>query len=273
MRSFLKEHSFISRSWQNLRSLALNKYFAAGLVVLVALMATVYLLADKVLMPSFVRYDVAITVPDVRELPIEEARQKLELLDFQVEVESNRYNPQIPRDIVVDQSPSASMSVKPGRRVYLTINTGATPEATVPSLEGISKTEAINRLNAAGLKAEPRDIRPDSIPHPYAGMITRQYPEAGKIVEEGSNVRLWYSTGLGKNYANVPSLVGMTVQEAKALLLTRRLRAVVLVLGEGTDLDTSDLTIIRQSHSEGTRIKEGAEIRLFVEAPDGEEGA
>jgi beta-lactam-binding protein with PASTA domain len=129
--------------------------------------------------------------------------------------------------------------------------------------------EALNRLNAAGLIADPEDIRPDSIPHPYAGMITRQLPEPGTIVEEGSNVRLWYSTGFGQNYVDVPSLEGLTIKEAQELLLSRKLRSVVL--GAPDQQNIAELPVIRQSHTEGTRVREGSEIRLFVERTDEEE--
>ena len=258
----------LQQVWQNIRSLATNKFFGAGLLVLIILVGVTYLAVDRLIMPAYVGFDVSVAVPDVRELPVEEARLRLQQMDLQVEVESSRYNPQLPRNVVVDQNPGASQRVKPGRRVYLTINTGATPEATIPSVEGISLNEALNRLNAAGLKAEEEDIRPDSIPHPFANTVTRQFPEAGQIVTEGSRVRLWYSTGLGENYVSVPDLSDMTIDEAQRLLLSRRLRSIIL--GAGSDADLSSLIVVRQSPLVDTRIKEGSEIRLFVEPQEEE---
>ena len=268
MRDSFNPGPFLKRIWQNTLSLATNKFFAAGILVLIGLMALGYFMIDRVIMPAYVGHDVSVAVPNVQELPVEEAQLRLQELSLQVEVKSSRYNPQLPRDIVIDQNPGANMRVKPGRRIYLTINTGATPEATVPSLEGISLDEARNRLFAAGLKAEKWDIRPDSIPSPYPNTVTRQSPEAGTIVEEGSRVRLWYSTGIGDRYVGVPDVSGMTINEAQRSLLRVRLRSIVL--GVGSEDDASSFVVVRQSPFEGTRIKEGSEIRLFVEVQEEE---
>ena len=252
-------------------SLLTNQFLGIGLVLLLLLIGGTYLLIDKAIMPAFVGHEEFVTVPDVKDLPIEDATLRLETMDFFVEVESGRYNPQIPRDVVIDQNPKADFQVKPGRRVYLTINSGATPESTVPKVDGISLKEALNRLHAAGLRAEERDIRPDSIPHPYKNMVTKQFPEPGRIVQEGSRVRLWYSTGLGTEYVTVPELNGLSIREAKRMLLGRKLRSVVLG-GDGSP-EVELLPVIDQSHSEGTRIKEGSEIRLFVKMDTEEDAA
>lgn len=257
--------SVFKRMWNGIISLITNKYFSIGLLLMVLLVGAGYFIFDRVLMPSYARFNVSVTVPKVTDLPIEDAEVLLQSQDLQVQVEPGRYNPKIPRNVVVDQNPKADMFVKPGRRVYLTINTGATPEVTVPSLEGISLTQAQNLLFAAGLNAERSDIRPDSIPHPDPNLVTRQYPSAGSIVEEGSRVRLWYSTGLGNKYVTVPSVKGMTAREAQQYLLSMKLRS--LVLGASDYPDRLNLTVYSQSKDEGTRLKEGYEIRLFVQAP------
>ncbi len=269
MQSSETRGSAIKRVWQSLLDLATNKFFIAGLLGLFVLMALGYLLIDRMLMPSYVGYNVSVTVPDVKEMPIEEARVLLEDMDLQTEVESGRYNPQLPRNVVVDQNPQPNMYVKPGRRIYLTINTGATPEVTVPSLEGISLTQAQNLLFAAGLKAEKSDIRPDPIPHQVSNIVTRQDPVPGAIVKEGDRVRIWYSTGLGNEYATVPEVTGLTAREAQRELLSLKLRS--LVLGAGDYPDPQSLIVNSQSHTAGTRLKEGSEIRLFVEIPSEEE--
>lgn len=263
MQAQQKMGAAIKNFFKSFLSLGTNKFFIFGLLALILLVGAGYMLVDRVIMPSYARHNVAITVPNVNELPIEEAQLQLEALNLQAQVESGRYNPNLPRNIVVDQNPKANMSVKPGRRVYLTINTGSTPEVTVPSIEGISLTEAQNQLFAAGLRAEKSDIRPDSIPFKYKNIVTRQYPAPGTVLEEGSRVRIWYSTGLGNNYSTVPNVVGMTVREARRTLLSLKLRSIVLPAGDYPET----LTISSQGQTEGTRIRQGNEIRLFVNPP------
>ena len=255
--------------WPYLRSLLTNPFLGLGLLLLIVVLGAGYLVFDKLLMPSYVGHDDFVTVPDVTNLEVEDAKLTLSRLDLPVEVESGRFNPDLPRNLVIDQNPEANVQVKPGRRIYVTINTGATPEATVPSLVGISVDEAKNRLNAAGLIAQNSDIRPDSIPSPHKNLVTKQFPQPGKIVEEGSRVRFWYSTGLGASLVTVPSVVGLTAREAQTVLLRQKIRSVVL--GAGGEEDVASLEIVRQTPSEGTRVKEGYEIRLFVPKAEEEE--
>ncbi|MEZ4701879.1 MAG: PASTA domain-containing protein [Rhodothermales bacterium] len=256
-------HPIVEHTWSYVKDLLTNKYFGIGLFGLIVLIGSGYFVFDKMLMPSIVGHQDQILVPDVSEMPVEQAEATLTQMNLEPRVESSRFNPKLPRDVVVDQSPRPNRTVKPGRRIYLTINSGSTPSVTVPDVEGISQVEALNRLAAAGLRAEPSDIRPDSIPHPHRGTITKQYPSAGTTLEEGSRVRLWYSTGLGDRFVVVPDLQGLTVREARQLLLARRLRSVVM--GAPDDDDTASMTVIKQGYQAGTRLKEGHEIRLFVQ--------
>ncbi len=256
-------HPAIERSWAYIKRLATNGYVGLGLLGLFAVIGAGYYLFDNFLMPSYVGYNEMIVVPDVTEMPSDQAEAALLAANLQAQVESSRYNPKLPRDVVVDQSPRPQSTVKPGRRVYLTINSGSTPSVTVPDVEGISRLEALNRIAAAGLRSENADIQPDSIPHPHPNTITRQHPPAGTVLEEGSRVRIWYSTGYGDRFVLVPELNGLTVREARQLLLSRRLRSVVM--GAPKDEDTEVLTVVKQNYQPGTRLKEGHEIRLFVD--------
>ena len=256
----------IKNVWRYIVSAATNPFIGIGLLIILVVAGASYFLIDNVFMPSYVRHEAYVTVPSVKNLPIEDATLALERLDLQVETGPSRYNPQLPRDVVIDQNPKANIRVKPDRRVYLTINSGSNPESTVPAVVGISRTEAINRLSSSGLLAEERE---DTIPHPYINTVTKQSPEPGKIVEEGSTVRIWYSTGKGENFVTVPDVSGLTAREAQRILLEQKLRSVVL---GGSELnEVSTMSIKDQSHKVGTRIREGSEIRLFVEIEEEEE--
>ncbi len=242
------------------RSLFTNPYFWGGLLLLGLLGALAYLAIDTWLMPAYTRQDVAIAVPDVRHYPIDEAERLLTSLDLQVQREVQRFNPALERDVVLDQKPAPNTPVKPGRRIYLTVNSGTVPSVQVPNVEGLSLREARNRMRAVGLLAT--DVRPDSIPSPAPNTVTRQDPPPGASVPQGTSVTLWYSTGLGETYVTVPDVTGLSIEEARRLLLTHRLRSVVL--GASTE-DATALRIEKQSPDPGTRVREGFEVRLFVQ--------
>lgn len=257
-------HAFFRRAKHTLRRLVTNGYIWAGLVVLLLLLVGAYFLFNNVLMPSYTRHDVSVTVPRVLNQPFDQAKQELEAKGLRVERSVQRFNPDLPRDVVADQNPAPNASVKPGRRVYLTVNSGETPSVKLPALEGASLREARNRLRAVGLKAD--DIRIDSIPSPYPNTVTRQEPAPGDSLPKGSSVTLWYSqSNDNAPYVTVPDVTGQTVRAAKEALLSRRLRSVVVSVSAEEDReDLESKTVVRQSREPGTSVREGFELRLFV---------
>ncbi|QXD13903.1 PASTA domain-containing protein [Rhodocaloribacter litoris] len=248
----------LRRTGQFARDLFTNPYFLGGLAGLILTGGLVYLLVDAWLMPAYTRQDVAVVVPDVRYYPVDEAERILARHELQVEHEVQRFNPNVEPDVVVDQQPPPNTPVKPGRRVYLTINSGTVPTVQVPGVEGLSLREARNRMMAAGLPV--KEVRPDSIPSPAPNTVTRQQPPPGELVPQGTGVILWYSTGLGQAYVAVPDVTGQTIEEARQHLLAYRLRSVVL----GTT-DSTGVLVEKQSPAPGTRVREGFEVRLFVQ--------
>lgn len=258
--SFLhKTRDAARRSGRYLGTLAKNKYFWGGLGALVAVLLLVYVAMNGLVMPLFTRHDVAVEVPSVMEMTYEEAEQTLAQNDLQAERIVERFNPDLPRDVIVDQDPQPGDAVKPGRRIYLTVNTGEVPRVVVPAVEQLSLREAENRLQALGLKLAAS--RPDTIPSPHSNTVTRVEPAPGTSVERGSSVTLWYSTGPGDRYVAVPDVTGLTPEEAQETLLNRKLRSVVVgSAGDGL----GEPQIRRQSPEPGTRMREGSEIRLFL---------
>lgn len=259
--SFLhKAKALLRRSGNYLLGLFRNRYFWASLGVLVVAGLLVYILIDKVMMPGYTRHGTTVRLPDVHDLNYDEAVQLLRSQSLRAEKLTRGYDPNRPRDVVVDQSPPPNALVKPGRRVYLTVNTGEIPMVSVPRVIDVSLREAENRMQALGLRVT--QTLPDSIPSPHSNTVTRQVPAPGTRVQEGTEVTLYYSTGLGDRYVTVPDVTGLGIEEAESMLLRRKLRAVVVGLDEYTAL--GEPTIVRQSREAGTRVREGFELRLFV---------
>ena len=257
-----------------LRALGRNRYFWSGVAVLVGVGFALYLIVDGLIMPSYTRHDVSITVPNVESVPFPKAQEQLQTRDLQVQRQVGRYNPNVAQNVVVDQTPLPNAKVKPGRRVYLTVNAGEVPMVSMPDLNGMSVREAKNRISSLGLTVG--SVQEDPIPSPYANTITKQTPAAGDSLEEGRSVDLWYSTGLGDSSVEIPNVVGKTVNEAQRQLLEQQLRSVVVDTASSDEADPStersnapessetDLYVRRQGPSSGTSVRAGTEIRLFT---------
>ncbi|PIQ63676.1 MAG: penicillin-binding protein [Bacteroidetes bacterium CG12_big_fil_rev_8_21_14_0_65_60_17] len=240
-----------------------NRYLLWGIALLLVVGTLLYLAVSFWLLPAYTQHGVAVTVPDLRGGTAEEALASLDRQQLAAEFIQLR-KPNLPKGVVIDQSPTPESRVKPGRRIYVTVNSGDTTTVVVPNIEALPVREAQNQLMTNGLLVGL--VQPDSIPSAHANTITRQDPEAGSRVAARTPVNLWFSTGLGDRIVTVPDVTGMTARQATVRLLEDRLRSVVL---DHIAADGAEPVIDKQSPPPGTQVREGFEVRLHV-APDTE---
>ena len=102
----------------------------------------------------------SIAVPDLRNIPIENAMDVAEELDLVIVVSDTGYIKTVAPGTVLEQIPAAGTFVKSGRTIYLTINAINTPTVTLPDIiDNSSYREAIAKLRAKGFKiGEPQYI-------------------------------------------------------------------------------------------------------------------
>lgn len=236
-----------------------NPYLLAGIAGLLLVGAIIYVMVSFWIMPAYTQHGVTVTVPDLRGGTAEEASSRLERFELSAEFIQLR-KPNMPKGVVIDQSPTPQSRVKPGRRIYLTVNTGDTTTVVVPNIEALPVREAQNQLMTNDLLVGM--VQPDSIPSAHANTITRQEPEAGMRVAARTPVNLWFSTGLGERVVTVPDVTGLIAAEATQRLLDERLRSVVL---DHIAADGVEPVIARQSPPAGTQVREGFEVRLHIE--------
>ncbi len=239
-----------------LRTLLKNLFFWGGLGAVLLMGVVLYLVVDLAVMPAYTRHDEAVTVPDVMYLPYDQAAANLERVGLTAVRKQGGYQRDLAPDAVSEQHPMANTSVKPGRQVYLTINSGVAPQVQVPSVVGLSRRAARSQMLALGFEVE-EEVR-DPVPAPNPNTITRHEPEAGETHPVGTAVTLYYSAGLSDTYVTVPDVTGLPIEEAEAVLLNQyNLRAIVL--GQNGTM------VLKQGPEAGIRMREGSEIRLFVE--------
>lgn len=151
---------------------------------------------------------VLVALPNVVGLTESEARAQLS--GFTITI-ARAPDPRIPRDRVASQLPLATVQVKSGSAVTLTLSDGP-GDAVVPTeIIGKPLEQARAILIAAGLRVS-RTIAVDSEEQP--GIVLRVTPEQGSTVEAGSGVTLEIASGNVK----VPDLIGKSDIEARTLL-------------------------------------------------------
>jgi beta-lactam-binding protein with PASTA domain len=126
--------------------------------------------------------------------------------------------------------------VKVNRTVYLTINRAIPPVVGMPNLVGYSYRSAEMALKNAGLQVGEISYKPffsknAVLEQNYQGkQIT-----AGTKIQMGTKIDLVLADGIGSQKFPVPSLIGKTYSEAKAILSEMKLDFGVVIAPGVTD--------------------------------------
>jgi serine/threonine-protein kinase len=119
-------------------------------------------------------------------------------------------NDKIPSGKVFKQDPAPGSKIDKGGTVTIWRSTGP-PKVTVPNVKGEQWTQAQQTLANLGLKPQKFSVGGTT-----KGQVTATDPPAGTSVPKGSTVRV--NVMSGPAIATVPSVVGLSVQDATARL-------------------------------------------------------
>lgn len=159
------------------------------------------------------------TVPAVTGKTLNDVESILEEKDFEIVIQDSVYYDSIPPGMVLRQVPEADAVVKVNRTVYVTINRFVPPDVDIPKLTGLSYRNAEMVLKNLGLRIGDTSYRTDFAKNTilevqYQGRTV--FP--GATVKMGSALDLVIGSGIGDEAIQVPKLLGLTFEEARALL-------------------------------------------------------
>lgn len=228
----------------------------AGSILLLATIGTV----DQFLMPWVAgRFTPTVKVPGI--LGVEKGKAEAELISLGLNLmldTASELSPDIPKDAILFQFPQAGAEVKKGRRVRARISRGLKGLET-PALRGMSLRQAQISLEQSGLAlGTVHYLRSSTVP---TGAVLGSRPAAGMVMVRGQSVEVDISLGSDAGPARMPTLVGLTLTQAKV-----QLEALGLKLGEirtGSGGKNQAQTVLSQNPPAGTPLK-GEKIDLVV---------
>ena len=168
--------------------------------------------------------------------------------------------------LVTKQDPKAGRSVMvvpSGITVNLEVSTNSS-QIVVPDLANRNYVDALLLLQNAGLVGEIENATSDSISRDY---VISSSPAAGESISYGSTVYITVSSGPEIQFVDVPNLVGISEDAAKA-----KLEAARLSYG-GSERVASEFeagTVIGQTPEAFTQIEEHSKITLQISSGPGE---
>lgn len=203
-----------------------------------------------------------IPVPNVVNMTVHNAVKVLDDAGLEYEVDSFKYDPKFRPFQVLQVYPAPGSRVKGGRTILLKVNPRTWAPVQVPDIVDRYKGLAFSQLERVGLKVgdtiyEP-NIQRDAVIRMQMNGATLK---PGALVPRFSVIDLVIGTGPKRN-VTVPNLVGLTVQEAKAVI-ANNLFEVGLVEHEDGGKDDADIVYYQDPES-GSLRDQGMQIDIWA---------
>jgi eukaryotic-like serine/threonine-protein kinase len=188
-----------------------------------------------------------LTVPKVLNQPTKESIKLLESKGFTVVVQDSVYVDTAKLGTVLKQFPEANSTVKINRVVMLTVNRVTLPLVDMPNLIGKSQDYAMEIIKRSHLTLGDTIF----VHHFMMGAVVKQSFKGGEVaaaskIPWGSKIDLEIGSGLSDQQFLVPSLLGLTYKEAKAITEAKGIMLTYPIVDAGTK-DTANAFVYKQN--------------------------
>ena len=205
-----------------------------------------------------------VQIPDLTKLTFEEAQVKGNELKIKVEIQEEKYDPEIPLGQIISQEPpyQENYNVKEGSTVKVVVSKGQ-EIVKMPKVLGLKRDEAINTLRDAKLESEIKEEYSDDIEKDY---VIKQTTDDGKEIDEGSEIpagtKIIIHVSMGIEQVEVPDLSGKTETEAKTAITNAKLKW--KKTDKSKDSNKPNGVVVSQSISAGSMVDKDTEIEITV---------
>ena len=206
--------------------------------------------SDEIILPNFVGmiYDI-----DIKDNP--------DYADFTFEITYGNVPSKQPGE-VLNQNPVASMPVKKGKTVLLTVN-GEAEQVVVEDVKGYKQQDAYDALKALNLSPKIQAVADDDT---AVGYVVKTDPAAGSTVSTGTTVTIYVSSGPSTESAVIPNIVGYQYSTAKEEL---EAAGFVVTAEYDDESDKDENTVLSVSPNEGEKAKKGSVVTVTVSSGKG----
>lgn len=194
-----------------------------------------------------------IPVPNVVGKPVEVAEHILKDKHLRVSIDEISDN-DVPSGQVISQTPQAGTNVKEQRIIHLTVSKGGSV-ILVPDLKGLTIEQAKERLDKLGLSLGAVENGNDSKEEPDT--ILSQNPAPKTKVDKGTTINIVVNM---KQKLVVPSIVGMTLEDAKTALSSAKLSIGNITSQDGASENDMNSIIVSQDPAVGFTDKNTVNI-------------
>jgi beta-lactam-binding protein with PASTA domain len=194
-----------------LQSKEFFKHFVLSMGVFLILLILAYFWLS-----SYTNHGSTVEVPDLKGLKLAKAISIAGPMELEVEVsDSSVFLLDKPPGVIIDQDPAAREAVKLGRKIYVTVTRSVPPQVKLPNLIDVSKRQADAILFSYGLKSGKVEYKPDLAKDVVLAVSYRgRVLSPGDEIPKGSLLDMVLGDGFGNTEVVIPSLVGLSLEEA-----------------------------------------------------------
>ena len=245
----------------------LKKHTIAYNVVVIALVFLGLAIASFIAMALGTRHSARRTVPDFVGLKMTDAEYFAGRRDLQIIINDSLHVSAYPGGVILDQLPKGGVVVKPGRKVYVTINSSRQRMVEVPYVAGRSLRQAKNMLETAGLTIDHLEYAEDiATNYVLAEFINGEEVLEDSLVvraEKGSGVVLRVGVAAKETSTAVPQVLGRSLFEAKSRLWEAGLNIGEIIFDEGMPaLERNRAKVYQQSLLPSAEAAYGERVSL-----------
>ena len=217
-----------------------------------------------VILPWMTHHGESIVVPELKGLNIEEAKDALKKANLNYEITDSVFVLDQKPLTVFANYPKSGSNVKSKRKIFLTITAANAPMVKFPNIIGRSTISAQNQLMSLGLVFGGVEKIPALEENTIlkAKLGDREL-EIGDEIPKGSKITFVVGDGYVNQLVDVPSLLGLELDEAELLLLGQRLK-LGSIIEEPSSAPAG--TVFRQRPAAGSedRIRLGTPVDVWV---------
>jgi beta-lactam-binding protein with PASTA domain len=241
-----------------------SKAFIYNIVFAVVFVVGSMMLLDNWL-SDYTHHGESITVPDLRGMTEERLEKFIDDKHLRYKIVDSLFMNGKAPGTVIEQDPAPDSKVKEDRTIYITINASKPPKVKMPNLVDVSFRQAEAILETYGLLIGQTIYKPDLAKN---AVLSQQYKgrpiAAGTEIYKGSTIDLILGDGLGNSVVNVPSLLGMTQDEAMFVLRGSAINVGTITFDNGVRNKETAKVYRQNPEANGSIIKQGEAVDIWL---------
>lgn len=220
------------------------------------------------------RHGKIIEVPNFMGMSIENAEGVALKSDLNLIVRDSIFDVDLPGGTIVDQLPKTStvreVTVKPGRKIYVTVNAYTRRMVNIPYVAKQTLRQALNQIERSGLTVSRLVYEADMTSTDYVikqKVDNREIlPTTERKAPVGTGVTLHVSYQHEEQNTQTPRLVGLSLQQAKNTLWDNGLNLAKVIYDDSVEdlIARRKARVYKQSSKIGTSLRRGSEVTLYL---------